>query len=144
MPGKGHSVELLASAVQTATGQGTAVTGLGGHRGGTFVLTLTNAATEVDDTLNVYVQRLLPDGTTWDDVVAFTQILGNGADSLSFVADVNFDSAASDERATSQETLTAGTVSAVALTNSLRVTWVIVDPGGGAASFTFGVAASLF
>ena len=42
-----------------------------------FTLDVTAAATLAGDTLNVYVQHS-PDGTNWDDVVSFTQVLGNG------------------------------------------------------------------
>ncbi len=142
MPGIGKSVSLLDSAAQTATGQGTAVTGLRGHSGMSVHLDVTAAATEVDDTLDVYVQRLLPDGSTWDDLVHFTQVLGNGS-TVDFVADVIMDSSANDERATTQETLGVGTARAAIISDQLRVTWVIVDPGAGVASFTFSVTADL-
>lgn len=46
--------------------------------GAVFVLNVTAAATLVTDTLNVYVQSSADDGTTWDDFVSFTQVLGNG------------------------------------------------------------------
>ena len=141
MPVQG-TVSLHASAARTASGTTTPVTDVRKYRGGTFELDVTAAATEVDDTLNVYVQRLLPSGD-WDDIASFTQVLGNGG-TQRFVADVIFDSQASDERAAQDAALAAGTVSAVPFADSVRVRYVIVDPGGGAASFTFSVLADLF
>jgi hypothetical protein len=61
-----------------------------------FVLDVTAAATDVDDTLNVAVQTLV-DGTNW--------VSGDWAG------------------------------------DAWRVNWIIVDPGAGAASFTFSVTA---
>lgn len=138
----GKSVTLLASATRTSSGAGTAVTGLRGFRGGTFMLSITDAATAAGDTLNVYVQRLLPNGTSWDDIVSFTQVLGNGADTLTYVADVIFDSQASDERVAADGSLAAGTVSAVAFGDSLRVKYTIAS--ADTPSFTFSVTADLF
>lgn len=44
-----------------------------------FFLDMTSAATVAADKLDVYIQILLPDGSTWHDLCAFTQIDGNGA-----------------------------------------------------------------
>ena len=44
----------------------------------TFVLNVTAAATEVDDTLDVYIDTSYDGGTTWVNVGHFTQVLGNG------------------------------------------------------------------
>lgn len=143
MARKSKRVTLASSAVRTASGVGDAVS-TSGFKGGTFQLVVTNAATQSGDTLNVYVQRLLADGTSYDDVVAFTQVLGDGADSLKFVADVIFDSQASDERAARDGTLTAGSVSAVPLTDAIRAKWVVVDASTDDATFTFSVTGILF
>lgn len=120
--------------------QSTGINGFRSWAGGTFFLDVTAAATEVDDTLDVFVQRLLAPAV-WDDIVHFTQVLGNGG-TVQFVADVIFDSQASDERAVQTEALSVGTVNAVGLLETLRVSWVQVDPGAGADSFTFSVTAS--
>ena len=134
-------VNLLASATKTGNGTSDLVTGVRSYRGITVELDVTAAASDVDDTLNVYVQRQLPGGD-YDDIVAFTQVLGNGG-AKRFVADVMFDSQASDERVARDAALATGTVVAVPFGDVLRVKWVIVDPGGGAVSFTFSVAATL-
>ena len=51
-----------------------------------FTLTVSAAATDAADTLDVYVQTML-DGENWTDVVHFTQVLGNGG-ALRYVAKI--------------------------------------------------------
>ena len=139
MPGVGRSVQL--ASVTTGMVTATVDTLLSGsYKGGTFVLDVTSAATAAGDTLNVYVQRLLADGT-YDDVVSFTQVLGNGG-AVAFVADVLFDSTASDERVVQTGALAAGTVNAVPMSHALRVSYVIVSVT--APDFDFTVTADLF
>ena len=43
-----------------------------------FLLNVTAAGTAAGDTLTVYVQASADGGTTWDDFISFTPILGNG------------------------------------------------------------------
>lgn len=43
-----------------------------------FALTVTAAAAAANDTLDVWVQHSWDDGTTFDDFIHFTQVLGNG------------------------------------------------------------------
>lgn len=43
-----------------------------------FLLNVTAASAAGTDTLNIWVQASVDEGTTWDDFVAFTQVLGNG------------------------------------------------------------------
>jgi hypothetical protein len=43
-----------------------------------FDLNLTAAATDAADTLDVYVDTSMDGGTTWINIVHFTQLLGNG------------------------------------------------------------------
>ncbi|MBP9863347.1 MAG: hypothetical protein KBD62_35710 [Kofleriaceae bacterium] len=69
--------DLLPSAARTVTAgvNGNAVT-LPVAPAYAFCLDVTAAATDVGDTLDVYVQTLI--GGQWVDVVHFTQVLGNG------------------------------------------------------------------
>lgn len=46
--------------------------------GAVFLLNVTAVANAGTDTLDVYLQHSADDGTTWDDFVHFTQVLGNG------------------------------------------------------------------
>lgn len=43
-----------------------------------FSLNVTAAAAGAGDTLDLWVQHSWDDGTTWDDFIHFTQVLGNG------------------------------------------------------------------
>lgn len=43
-----------------------------------FMLSVTAAAAAAGDTLDVWVQHSWDEGTTWDDFIHFTQVLGNG------------------------------------------------------------------
>jgi hypothetical protein len=139
MPGVGRSVQL--ASVTTGIVSATVDTALAGsYKGGTFTLDVTAAATAAGDTLNVYIQRLLADGT-YDDVVSFTQVLGNGG-AVAYVADVLFDSTASDERVVQTDALAAGTVNAVPMAHGLRVSYVIVNVTSP--DFDFTVTADLF
>ena len=57
-------------------------TDIGWAKQALILFELTNAATDVGDLLDVYVD-ISPDfGTTWINAVRFTRILGNGADAF--------------------------------------------------------------
>jgi hypothetical protein len=133
---------LQASGAQTASGTGSVVTGLGGYRMMTVMLDVTVAGSVAGDLLNVYVQYSPDAGTTWDDLISFTQVLGNGG-AKQFLAHVNADLGTPPAMAAPKDaTLAAGTAnSAVDFGDRLRVKWVIVN-GGGTHSFTFAVKAS--
>ena len=85
---------IQASGAQTETGSGDAAPLPGMVNGMAFVLDVTAAATEVGDTLDVFVQTKI-DGTNWLDVVAFTQVLGNGG-TKRYVAKVSASAAQDD------------------------------------------------
>ena len=83
---QGESISLFASAVRstaTAGTNGTAVNLGGERRRFIFLLDLTNAGNAGGDTLDVYVDWSI-DGITYYNGVHFTQILGNGADALTY------------------------------------------------------------
>jgi hypothetical protein len=101
-----------------------------------FVLDVTAAATEVDDTLNVAVQTLV-DGTNWVSVAAFTEVLGNGG-AKRYLMKIN--ASAAEAVFEGSGALAAGSIRDWA-GDAWRVNWIIVDPGAGAASFTFSVTA---
>lgn len=125
---------LRASAASTATGQSAAVVMPDAPNAYVFILDVTAAATEVDDTLDVTIQTMV-DGTNWIDVVHFTQVLGNGS-AKRYIAKISAESAMTMfENATA---LSAGAIRNI-LGNTWRVSWVQVDAGGSADSFTFSV-----
>jgi len=131
-------VVLAASAAVTATGNGSAFR-LPECRGLGFVLDLTNAATDVGDELDVSIQMKL-DGTNWVDVVHFTQILGNGSNTLRFFGKISADGAM-----TMFENGSA--LAAAAIRNliglEMRAAWVVVPDADDPAdqTFTFSVVA---
>lgn len=133
-----QNVELLASAARVAgSANGAAVASLGGYRGAEIQLDVTAAATDVDDTLDVYVQTTI-DGVNWIDIVHFLQVLGTGG-AKRFVCKV----VAGEPQGVVDvsSALVEGDVRHI-LGDQLRARWDIVDPAGANASFTFGLKAN--
>lgn len=132
-------VELLASAARTASGTGSAVelkaawTYLG------VELIVTAAAAAVGDTLNVYLQQSIDDGTNWDDVASFTQVLGNGG-VLAHIASILRAGglSAGEMHQATDATLAAGTIRAQISARKFRIKWTIA---GATPNFTFQVIA---
>jgi hypothetical protein len=103
-----------------------------------YVLDVTAAGSLVGDTLNVYVQHSWDDGTSWDDFVSYTQVLGNGGAKKFLAFWALYGTAPSTPiKAPQDGALTAGTVQQGPVGNQLRVKWVIA--GGGTHTFTFSV-----
>ena len=110
---------------------------------GVFQLNVTAEATEVGDTLDVYIQHSVDGGTTWDDFVHFTQVLGNGG-AKKFIARWNGIGAAPEsELGAPQDGAMSAGVLQQPVGSAWRVKWAITDAGTDNASFTFGVEASL-
>lgn len=136
-----HEVKtLLASAAQTATSTGETAVRLPVADAYAFILDLTNAATDVDDTLDVFIQTRVDDGggANWLDVVHFTQILGNGSNTLQFVSKISRSLATVEYEVGSA--LGAAAVRNI-LGDEYRVRFAIVDPGDADQTFTFSVTA---
>lgn len=129
-------VSLADSAARTANGNGEAFR-LPAASAVVYVLDLTDAKTDVGDTLDVSIQVRL-DGTNWVDVVHFTQVLGNGSDDLTYVAKLCADVAEDDFEIGSA--LAAGSVRNL-IGLETRAKWVIVDSGDADQTFTFSVIA---
>lgn len=106
----------------------------------TIVLNVTAAATEVDDTLDVYLDTSYDGGTTWVNIAHFTQVLGNGGAKEFAVNIINKNPVAEIDVAADAA---AGTIRALALGDRIRYRSVAVDAGGVAAAFTFGLVAFL-
>lgn len=109
-------------------------------RGIHFVLNLTDAQTDTQDTLDVSIQTQL-DGTNWIDVVHFTQILGDGANALTYHAKITADGA--------QAIFEDGSALAESAVRNIlgrqwRAQWTIVDSNDGDQTFTFEVKAIPF
>ena len=133
---KGEAITLFASAARGATAgtNGTAVQINGERRRYIFILRVTAAATDVDDTLDAFVDWSL-DGTTYFNGGHFTQVLGNGGVKSFYMV---FDPSNPGVLAIDATADAAAAAVRPALFGAyVRGRYVVVDPGAGAASFTF-------
>jgi hypothetical protein len=130
------NIELLPSAARTETGTGDAKA-LEGFEVLLFQLDVTAAATAAGDLLDVFVQTTV-DGTTWLDVIHFTQVLGNGG-AKRYLSKVSASLALTEYE-------TGAALAAAAVRNLIgsqwRVRWAITDATTDDASFTFSVKAN--
>ena len=135
---QGESFILYPSTVTTAVvgATGTAVVFRGERRRFIVLLDITNKDTEVDDTLDVYIDCLV-DGTTWVNAVHFTQALGTGA-AAKEVAILDATNPGATVLAVTTDAA-SGVVRPGVFGSQMRARWTVVDPGAGAASFTFAV-----
>ncbi len=135
---QGESIILLASAARGATA---GTNGAGQYIGGErrryiFILSVSAAATDVTDTLDVYVDWSLDDSTYFNGG-HFTQCLGNGGVKKYYMV---FDPSAPGTSVIDMTSDAAsGAVRPALFGPYVRTRWIIVDPGAGAASFTFAV-----
>lgn len=131
------SLALIPSAARVASGNSGAVANCKPERfdGGYFQLAVTAAAAAVGDTLNVYVQSST-DGTTWDDFVSFTQVLGNGGVKNFAAGWTAVGTAPAALHPLTDGTLAAGSVNQGPNGDLWRVKWVIA---GSTPNFTFAV-----
>jgi hypothetical protein len=107
-------------------------------RGADFQLVVSAAAAAAGDTVNVYVQHSVDGGTTWDDFVSFTQVLGNGGAKM-FLAEWQADVIPDSElHTTADGTLAAGVLQGPKGPD-WRVKWVMAGAGPNF-TFTLGVA----
>jgi uncharacterized protein YdbL (DUF1318 family) len=135
---------LLASAARASSGNSGAIT-LASRLGrslkaAAFQLNVTAAATDVGDTLDVYIQHSTDGGSTFDDFIHFTQVLGNGGAKRFIAHWVGLLTPTTALHAPNDAALAAG-VSQGPIGDTLRVKWVVVDADADA-SFTFGVTVS--
>lgn len=142
LPGKQRYTDkkiLFASGAHTVgSANGTAVELPGGMTALGVMLDVTNAATASDDTLDVFIQTSM-DGVNYVDVHHFTQVLGNGSNTLRYYAAVGF----GDDEAEFED---GATLAAAASRSLAGVTWraryTIVDASTQDATFTFSVTAT--
>lgn len=100
-----------------------------------ILLSFTNKADDVDDTCNVYIDMLV--GATWVNAIHFTQVLGNAADASAEYALLM----PSADVVTLDVSTNAGSgvVRPHVIGSQMRARWIIIDPTGADASFTFSV-----
>lgn len=134
-------ITLVSSAARTASGtQAVTIPAPNLYDSAVFLLDVTVAATDVGDTLDVYLQHS-PDGTTWDDFAHFTQVLGNGGAKKFLASWAHWVTAESELKAPADGALAAGVLQGP-VSSTWRVKWVVVDAGADDASFTFSVTMS--
>lgn len=133
---------LVASAARTASGNSGALTPFSrSPKAVVFLLTVSAAATDASDTLDVYIQHSPDGGTTYDDFVHFTQVLGNGGAKKYIATWFRDITPESDMKAPADTALAAGVLQGP-IGSTLRVKWVVVDSGNADQSFTFKVEAN--
>ena len=134
----GRNITLLASAARTdgATGAGVSISQ---YSRLVVLLKVTAAATEVGDLLDVYLDVLGGDGSTWINAGRFTQVLGNGG-AKTYAAVFEANTPGTSIIDVSADLGSAG-VRPTLLGDQMRARWAITDAGPDNASFTFAVTA---
>lgn len=128
---------LAGSEARTTGANGDAVGNLGDFPAYTAILSVTDAQDAAGDTLDVYVDGSPDGGATWINIGHFTQVLGNGANTLTFRGPIEtVDGGGLAENVTSDAA--AGVFRPGLVLPTMRARWAIAD-GGGAHSFTFKV-----
>jgi hypothetical protein len=142
IPVSAQDVTMSASALKDESGTATAVTGLSPYTTATFFLDVTVDESTSADKFYALIQRLLPDGSTWDTIASFPEHLGN-AGAEKYVLDITASAAAGARKADDDNdvpVISPGQVRDVAWGDQLRAAWDIVDASGSAA-ITFSVTA---
>jgi hypothetical protein len=125
---KGASIfTWINGATVTASDQTVGLVGVEAFVQATIFLNVT-AASGTSPTLDVYLQKLLPDKLTWHDIAHFTQATGTGKRVMSIVSGGN------KEEAQQTGALAAATVNSVAIGSKWRISAVVA---GTNPSFTF-------
>lgn len=128
----------------SSTGGGTMTDISAIHSWLTVVLDVTNADTDADDTLDVYIDSYI--SGKWINLVHFPQIVGTTA-AITYAATLT-DQYATAALVTVTADPSANTVRALGPGTKIRARWVIVDSNGaggagdGDVSFSFGIYAS--
>jgi len=131
-----------ASAATSGNTRSTAITIPADIASGVFFLDCTTVASASADTLNVYLQHSV-DGSTWDDFVSFSQVIGDvSTASAKVLAFWNPTGAApeTEMKTATTQTLAAGAVVQNPVGQQVAANWVTVGTG----SFTFSVSYNLF
>lgn len=112
----GVLVTLLAptTIVADATTAYAAVTGLDTYSRAAIQLVVSGKTMDASTTLNVYVQRSVDGGTTWDDIGSFSQITNAAIGDGTYMMGLMLTGVAQPDRALSDGALTANTVASIA------------------------------
>lgn len=138
---------LRASAAQAGAGTVTGVAGAGivkfdkPWRELVVQVNVTAAATDVGDTLDVYIDTSYDGGSTWVNIMHFTQVLGNGG-AKRYVMACKGAPVASSNAVLASSDQSAGNALQFPLGDRIRYRGVTVDADANA-SFTYSVTAFL-
>lgn len=133
MTNKGYLEELLA---ETTIDDNTKVTGdavakLDYFTIATILLTVSAKTFDASTTLDIYVQWSPDEGTTWDDLVAFSQITNAAVGNGTYVVFLNpLQAAGIVDRITAEETLAAHTIQSCHWCDRMRVVAVGANISG--------------
>jgi len=103
-----------------------------------FLLGVTNADTDANDTLDVFIQESPDGGTTWNDICHFAQVIGTASAGkqqaiINCEAEPEIEMAAPSDAAMAVSTVRQGPVC-----SPIRAKYIIVDGGSDAdQTFTF-------
>lgn len=132
---------LLALAARIASGTAAlAIPNLRTVKGGVFLLNVSAAALLVGDTLDVYLQGSV-DGTNYNDILHFTQVLGNGGAKVYEARWFRDMAPETEQGAPSDKAMASGVQQGPHAVSHWRLAWVIA--GGADKGFTFSVTADL-
>jgi hypothetical protein len=139
------NVLILPSAARTSSStgvnDGAGGTSVAGKFGGigyytsADVFVTCSARSGTSPTLNVYLQKLSPDGSTWQDIASSVQITAAGNQSLTAI------SASTAPFTPTDATLAAGTLKLASMGSQWRIKYVLA---GTNPSFTFGVYGNFY
>lgn len=105
-------------------------------------LDVTAAATDVGDTLDVYIDMSIDGGVKWNNIIHFTQVLGNGG-VKTFVAVIKNDNPGASAVFATTADAAAGATRQIGFGNNLRYRAVTVDAGTQNESFNYTLKAFL-
>lgn len=132
-------VSVLASTTATADGTAAAASYQYGRvNAAVFLLTVSAAAAAVGDLLDVFLQSSADGGTTYDDFVRFTQVLGNGG-AKKYIAVWQRDVTPTRALGAPQDGAMAAGVNQGPVATTWRIKYKVTDGGAHGQSFTFKV-----
>lgn len=105
-------------------------------------LDVTAAATDVGDTLDAYIDTSIDGGTKWNNIVHFTQVLGNGG-AKTFVACIKNDNPGASAVFATTSDAAAGATRQIGFGDRIRFRTTTVDAGTANIGFTYSLKAFL-
>lgn len=130
-PNSAQAQTLFTSAtLASGTTSGSSVVGMECYTTALFMAKV-SAVTGTSPTIDIYIQQLLPDGTTWQDIAHFAQITGTANRIIWFVT------GASSETAVQTAALTAATIKAINIGGTIRATVILAGTNPAATVAVF-------